>query len=526
MTTVLALYPPAQRFQRELEDRYGPIDVRTVPALRRQRPLQLLRTLRSIEGQVVLAFETPGAEQGLPALRALAALTRASAVSVVSPGCPPVPTGRAEAAAALAGVARASVHGFGALAATEWATRTLLREARMPARPDLARGVLLLNSSPWIGLSTGGAVAHTVGVANAFAAEGIRTAVATYTATPGLRTDVVRTTMPSFRSYAVPPELNRFRLGRLTSELAGNPGVVYERLSLGSTAGAVLSRQLGVPLVVEYNGSEIWAARHWGGTTRFERAALRAEQATLRHAHLVVTVSEPLVAELLAHGLTPERVLWHPNGVDPDRFDPTAFTGEALRGLRHRYGIADEAILVTFVGSFGNWHGAEVLARVAARTAQRQSPSLHFLFVGDGARSPQVGALLEGVEHATLAGAVPADEIPIHLAASDVLVSPHVQNPDGSAFFGSPTKLFEYMAAGKAIVASDLDQISEVLAGDSAVLVRPGDEDDLLRGIDEVASDPARRETLGRHARERVIERYTWTHQVRAILAAIGRIDR
>lgn len=181
---------------------------------------------------------------------------------------------------------------------------------------------------------------------------------------------------------------------------------------------------------------------------------------------------------------------------------------------------------MTFVGSFGNWHGAEVLARVAARTAQRQSPSLHFLFVGDGARSPQVGALLEGVEHATLAGAVPADEIPIHLAASDVLVSPHVQNPDGSAFFGSPTKLFEYMAAGKAIVASDLDQISEVLAGDSAVLVRPGDEDDLLRGIDEVASDPARRETLGRHARERVIERYTWTHQVRAILAAIGRIDR
>src|SRR5262249_61279701 len=65
---------------------------------------------------------------------------------------------------------------------------------------------------------------------------------------------------------------------------------------------------------------------------------------------------------------------------------------------------------------------------------------------------------------------------PQHLAACDVLASPHVPNADGTPFFGSPTKLFEYMAMGKAIVASDLDQVSEVLRhGETAWMVPPAD---------------------------------------------------
>ena len=72
-------------------------------------------------------------------------------------------------------------------------------------------------------------------------------------------------------------------------------------------------------------------------------------------------------------------------------------------------------------------------------------------------------------------GSLPSDKVAEYLDASDILVSPHIPMPDGSRFFGSPTKLFEYMAMGKAIVASRLEQLAEVLEHDrTAWLVTPG----------------------------------------------------
>src|SRR5439155_3359665 len=120
----------------------------------------------------------------------------------------------------------ASCSGVAALAANERTARRLLRTPRSTARPDLGRGLLLLNSSPWLGLSAGGAVSHTVGVANAMAGEGILTTVSTYSETPGLRDDVrVETLLPP-RGFALPPELNRFRFGRAASSGIGESGVV------------------------------------------------------------------------------------------------------------------------------------------------------------------------------------------------------------------------------------------------------------------------------------------------------------
>src|SRR5206468_9930424 len=116
---------------------------------------------------------------------------------------------------------------------------------------------------------------------------------------------------------------------------------------------------------------------------------------------------------------------------------------------------------------------------------------------------PRVKEVLREVprELYTLVGLVPQGEAPSYLAAADVLLSPHVANPDGTRFFGSPTKLFEYMAMGRAIVASELEQIGEVLAGSHHVgrdgmpptertlarslglLVTPGSQDELIAAI-------------------------------------------
>ena len=130
----------------------------------------------------------------------------------------------------------------------------------------------------------------------------------------------------------------------------------------------------------------------------------------------------------------------------------------------------------------------------------------------------------------------PQAETPRTLAASDILLSPHVPNPDGTPFFGSPTKLFEYMAMAKPIVASELDQIGWVLKGwrpgetppatgeppaarAQRILVEPGSVDALV-ARDPPAVELSRHEAegLGGEARRLVLESFTWDRNVAAVL--------
>ncbi|MBP1779163.1 MAG: glycosyl transferase group 1, partial [candidate division NC10 bacterium] len=156
-------------------------------------------------------------------------------------------------------------------------------------------------------------------------------------------------------------------------------------------------------------------------------------------------------------------------------------------------------------------------------------PQAHFLFVGDGSGMARVREILAGDrvgERVTLAGLVPQEEGPAYLAACDILASPHVPNPDGSRFFGSPTKLFEYMAMGKGIVASKLEQIGEILShGQTAWLVTPGDPGELADAILVLAQDAELRRTLGAAARAAVVERHTWTAHVKRILRKMVELE-
>ncbi|MFQ5904407.1 MAG: glycosyltransferase, partial [Candidatus Binatia bacterium] len=164
----------------------------------------------------------------------------------------------------------------------------------------------------------------------------------------------------------------------------------------------------------------------------------------------------------------------------------------------------------------------------AIRPVVEKDPRLHFLLIGDGNLRFEFESRVreEGVESSvTLAGLVPHQDVPQHLAACDILVSPHVRPADGSEFFGSPTKLFEYMAMGKGIVASKLGQIGEVLRdGETAILVKPGDPKDLASGILRLVSDEALRRQLGRRAREVVAAEYTWKRNAERVLEVAHRL--
>ena len=311
--------------------------------------------------------------------------------------------------------------------------------------------------------------------------------------------------------------------GRPLRQAQGRPPLfIYQRHSIFNVCGAVLSQLRGIPLILEYNGSEPWVRKKWGGLLIFQRLCQFMENFSLRKADLIVVVSKSLKDELIKRGITKKKILVNYNGVDPEEFNYQIDGSEIRKKLN-----LENKIVIGAVSTFGVWHGIPVLAKAVKPTIQQlQIPNskfqIHFLFIGDGVERPLCERIIkeDKVEnYVTFTGLVPYKEIAKYLSACDILVSPHVPNSDGTEFFGSPTKLFEYMAMGKGIVASDLDQIGEILEHKkTAWLVKPGVANDLANGIIELVKNERLREELGRNAREEVINKYTWEQNVKRIL--------
>ena len=425
----------------------------------------------------------------------------------------------------------------------------LSRRAWAPRRLPSAARCLYLKPTLSFGASVGGSVAHVAGVANALARSGIAVRLLSAQQQPLVAPPCSqRVVTPDFLisfPYEVNPHRYQSVFLRAAREEARDhsPDFIYQRYALNDMSGVLLRDRLQVPLVLEFNGSEVWAQRHWGERLRFEALAERIERASLRHADLVVVVSQALVEQAVSLGAEAARVLFYPNGIDPVAFDPARFTHEDRLKARQELSVPTDATLLTFVGTFGTWHGTDVQATAIRRLIDEDRPWLvrhhvHFLFVGDGSLAPKVRHILGadlGAPFVTLAGMRPQAETSRTLAASDILLSPHVPNPDGTPFFGSPTKLFEYMAMAKPIVASDLDQIGWVLKGwrpgeaapaageegraRAAVLVEPGNLDSLVAGIRRAVELPrAERSALGAEARRLVLESFTWDRNVAAVL--------
>ena len=425
----------------------------------------------------------------------------------------------------------------------------LLRASRIKITRDLPERILFIKQTLWFGLQAGGSIAHTRGVIKGFLGEGRNLDLMSFESRiPLSETKGFRSLEPArFLPYVVPRKLNfsRFNAEAIESLLLvpyERYGAIYQRLSAGSFSGAVLSRLRKIPLIIEYNGSESWLAKNWGGHLATSRIVERAENICLKHAHLVVTVSAVLKDELIQRGVEPSRIVSYPNSVDPDEFDPAKFTSQEINHLRGQLSVPEDAVLLTFVGSFGDWHGADYLAEVLSNLNDDAAKwfderNIYFCFVGDGVKRELVEQTIESspIRHRIiLTGLISHEAVPLYLAASDILISPHVPNSDGSPFFGSPTKLFEYMAAGRPVIASDLFQIGDVLdgaphaaslpqggtvptSGQCGVLVRPKSAQDIIRAIAFLFDNPEWRRQAGRNGRKRVLSRYTWAHHTKEI---------
>jgi glycosyltransferase involved in cell wall biosynthesis len=389
---------------------------------------------------------------------------------------------------------------------------------------------LYLRTDLSFGVRAGGSVGHIAGVANELARV-LRPPVFVSTASvPTLGADVEVHPISVPERFWNFQEVPAFALNDVCTSTAldavgaRDVAFVYQRYSLNNFSGLQLARQLRVPLILEYNGSEIWMSRHWSRPLKYEALASRIERLNVMTADLVVVVSRAMRDELVARGVDAERVLMNPNAVDPDRYSPSIDGG----GVRARVGLGG-ALVIGFISTFSPWHGAPVLARAFVEFLQRHPEHrgwVRLLMIGNGADAEpcrQIIADAGFADAAIFTGLVPQQDGPAYLAACDLLVSPHVPNPDGTPFFGSPTKLFEYMAMGRGIIASDLDQIGEVLRhNDTAWLVPPADVQALADGLAALVADAPLRDRLGAAARQEVLAHHTWRAHVDRTLAALA----
>jgi glycosyltransferase involved in cell wall biosynthesis len=417
------------------------------------------------------------------------------------------------------------------------------------------RNILYLKSNFWFGVKAGGSVGHIEGVIGGFKKKGFNVDYASVDISSHLK-QIVNNFFPLAVSkyLSIFFDFNLFVFDHfLNKSLKNNKytkySFVYHRHALNSLSGVLLSKKLKIPLILEYNGSEVWVQKNWGKPLFFERVSQSIENANLRYAHHIVTVSEALREELIQRGLSKEKIICYPNCVDPQKFNIELFAKENLIHRREQLGFSKDDVILTFVGTFGKWHGVEVLAHTIRKLFEVDSKWLKdkhvkFLLIGDGACMPEAKNILSPIPRysnvVTLTGLIPQEDTPAYLALSDILISPHFSPTNkGKRFFGSPTKLFEYMAMGKVIIASDLEQISEVLApsvhinnienideSSLAILSEPGNIDSLQKAIKYAVDNYSKLQFMGHNAHRKTLENYTWERHVEEIINRIQKCDK
>lgn len=275
---------------------------------------------------------------------------------------------------------------------------------------------------------------------------------------------------------------------------------------------AMLTARMGLPTILEQHEMIETRAQHayvrWLVGSRFSRGMV-VGSSSLRRAFI----------ERFGHVLEEWPVVVAPNGVDLEHFDeaPTREQAKSMAGLDHRRLVAG------YLGHLRAGRGIELIMGLA-----RTLPHVDFLFVGgdpEGVTEWRSEAERGGLSNVRFVGFVPNPELPRYYAACDVLLMPYqrrveIRGGADSARWMSPMKLFEYMAAGRLIVASDLPVLREVLDDTNAALCDPEDVDSWRRALGRAAADTPWCDRLANKARQDV-QKYTWRRRVRRILETL-----
>ena len=369
-------------------------------------------------------------------------------------------------------------------------------------------------------------------------------AVAQGLAQAGLRVDLVaRGPDPelsgvSFHPAATGPVSRRRRLAavnasalRLLRRYRKSLDGVYVRKDWGSLPAMVAARRFGLRVVTEVNdlpygphylqrdpGARAWLADHG------KRRLARLIWASSTH---IVPVTDGLKSLIESeYRIAPERMTVLPNGVDTAAIVPLDREGAA-----RRVGLAGDRVYVVFIGSLEPRVDSETMVRAFAAAAAGR-PALTLVLVGDGPDGPSVDSLAAelGIADRVVRTGFVAERARVNdfMGAALLCLVPLREEARG-VIGASPLKLTEYFAAGRAVVATDVPGVHEMVERSGAGVLAPaGDVGALAAAIGRLADDPSTAEAMGAQGRGAAEEHYAWPAIAAKLvpLLTVGRPDR
>jgi len=387
----------------------------------------------------------------------------------------------------------------------------------------------------WFGLEAGGSVSHTAGVLKGFKDNNCDVKIFSNEHFLGIR---------NYNHYVLIPALFKEKLAEIGEFVYNfysyryfkkkikefNPSFIYHRLSCGTFFVSKIAKDFKIPIILEVNGFGDWLSIFYIYKKNlikdflnniFRRKILSLiENSNFRNSSVIITPSQVLKNDLTEIGIPGEKILVIPNGVDVNKFDYRISMSNQSKEIKKELKIDRDKKIVGFVGTFGPWHGIEnLVSAISSVKGKNKDRGIIFLLMGDGVLKRYAVDKIGKFNNVIFTGNIPYSEIQYYLSICDVLVSPHSLQPGGREFIGSPTKIFEYMAMGKGIVASNLGQIGEVLENNrTAILVEPNNVGELVNGILKLVDDKEIRLKLGMNAAREVREKYTWDRNMKKLL--------
>lgn len=330
----------------------------------------------------------------------------------------------------------------------------------------------------------------------------------------------------TFYSVAAPFEFKRFpNAFSLLSRFASPYSlalVLYARsrgVSLITTRAlevAVWAGRLGMPVILEsHNFSKFEKHRMIGDWVSITQQADKPVS--------MVVTTKAGKQSYVGIGVPEERIRVLPNGVNIERFS----RDDAQAALRLELGLPVDSPLIAFSGSLHEGRGGEEMLDCAALL-----PEVQVLIVGgtpeDVARYRQI-AQQRGIANVRLVGHVAQSVLPRYLLAADILLMPYTTRFSAHSFeYTSPMKMFEYLATGRPMVATDFPILHEVLEhGRNALFVPPDSGEALAQGVRQLLDDPALARQIGAAAKADA-QRYSWEARAAAVIAwqrELGHLD-